>query len=270
MELHSLATGHEPAPAPAPRTYWVIPGKLLAGAYPGAPTPKDHRARIEALWNAGVRTFVNLMEENETNNAGKPFAPYQDIVNELARASGEDATCLRYPIRDLDVPSFALMGTLLAAIDRSLARGSAVYVHCFGGVGRTGTAVCAWIHQHGLVNADNVFSVLSELRRADKLAGQRPAPETEKQRTFVKEFTKSVDATAMLRSRILGCLLGGALGDAFGAPIEFMSLHAIREKYGPDGLLEFTAYAGRLGAITDDTQMTLFTVEGIVRANARS
>lgn len=66
------------------------------------------------------------------------------------------------------------------------------------------------------------------------------------------------------------CLLGGAIGDALGAPVEFDSLRKIRERFGPAGVTDFGEAYGRAGAITDDTQMTLFTAEGIIRAYARS
>jgi ADP-ribosylglycohydrolase len=71
------------------------------------------------------------------------------------------------------------------------------------------------------------------------------------------------------RARIAGCLLGGAAGDMLGAPIEFMDLAEIRRYFGPDGLREPTEAYGRVGAITDDTQMTLFTAEGILRGHNR-
>jgi ADP-ribosylglycohydrolase len=71
------------------------------------------------------------------------------------------------------------------------------------------------------------------------------------------------------RSRVRGCLLGGAIGDALGAGIEFASLSAIREQYGPSGLTDLISAYGRRGAITDDTQMTLFTAEGLIRAHVR-
>ncbi|MEE8447413.1 MAG: ADP-ribosylglycohydrolase family protein [Gemmatimonadota bacterium] len=64
----------------------------------------------------------------------------------------------------------------------------------------------------------------------------------------------------------MGCLLGGAVGDALGAPIEFLTLEQIRERHGPEGVTGYEEAYGRLGAITDDTQMTLFTAEGFLRA----
>jgi ADP-ribosylglycohydrolase len=71
------------------------------------------------------------------------------------------------------------------------------------------------------------------------------------------------------RSRFVGCLLGGAVGDALGAAIEFHSREQIQARYGLSGLTEFAKAYGRIGAITDDTQMTLFTAEGLLRGHVR-
>jgi len=77
------------------------------------------------------------------------------------------------------------------------------------------------------------------------------------------------DSRPDLQRRIRASLLAGALGDALGAPIEFLSLAAIRGRFGPRGLDHLEPAYGRVGAITDDTQMTLFTVEGLIRAYVR-
>lgn len=71
------------------------------------------------------------------------------------------------------------------------------------------------------------------------------------------------------RSRVRACLLGGAIGDALGAPMEFLTRRQILEQFGPHGITDFAPAYGRLGAITDDTQMTLFTAEGLMRALVR-
>lgn len=65
-------------------------------------------------------------------------------------------------------------------------------------------------------------------------------------------------------------LLGGAIGDALGAGVEFLSLAAIQKRFGRSGITELVEYDGRLGAITDDTQMTLFTAEALLGAQRRS
>ena len=70
-------------------------------------------------------------------------------------------------------------------------------------------------------------------------------------------------------NNLLGSLLAGAVGDALGAAIEFNHLDDIRARYGPSGLTDYAPAYGRLGAITDDTQMTLFTLEGLTLARAR-
>ncbi len=72
-----------------------------------------------------------------------------------------------------------------------------------------------------------------------------------------------------ISDRITGSLLGGAVGDALGAAVEFSSLVSIREVFGPNGITEMAHIHGRVGGITDDTQMTLFTAEGVIRDRYR-
>jgi ADP-ribosylglycohydrolase len=66
-----------------------------------------------------------------------------------------------------------------------------------------------------------------------------------------------------------GCLFGGAVGDALGAAPEFISLEQIRRSFGPAGVTDYIEAYGRKGAITDDTQMTLFTAEALIRGHNR-
>lgn len=71
------------------------------------------------------------------------------------------------------------------------------------------------------------------------------------------------------RAAFRGCLLGGAVGDALGAPIEFMELAEIRRRHGPAGVTGLVAGTWPAGTITDDTQMTLFTAEAMIRGRHR-
>ncbi|GAA3460950.1 ADP-ribosylglycohydrolase family protein [Saccharothrix longispora] len=75
--------------------------------------------------------------------------------------------------------------------------------------------------------------------------------------------------TSLLSSSFRGSLLAGAVGDALGGSIEFDRIDRVRQRFGPSGLADYAPAYGRLGAITDDTQMTLFTLEGLVLARRR-
>ena len=74
---------------------------------------------------------------------------------------------------------------------------------------------------------------------------------------------------AVRHNAIRGCLIGGAVGDALGAPVEFLDRNEILQSYGPDGVTGYVEFGNGTGAITDDTQMTLFTAEGMLRAIVR-
>jgi ADP-ribosyl-[dinitrogen reductase] hydrolase len=76
-----------------------------------------------------------------------------------------------------------------------------------------------------------------------------------------------IPSDSRVRSRFSGCLLGGAVGDALGAPVEFLDLDEIVSAYGEAGIRDYAPAYGKLGAITDDTQMTLFTAEAVLSAH---
>jgi ADP-ribosyl-[dinitrogen reductase] hydrolase len=80
----------------------------------------------------------------------------------------------------------------------------------------------------------------------------------------------TADPSPTKPSRVIGCLVGGAVGDALGAPVEFLGLAEIHSTFGPAGITGYELAYGRRGAITDDTQMTLFTAEGLMRSGTRT
>ncbi len=77
-------------------------------------------------------------------------------------------------------------------------------------------------------------------------------------------------ASEAFRNSIRGCLSGGAVGDALGYPVEFLSVPDIYMDYGPYGITSYD-YDSRTGKalISDDTQMTLFTANGLLFADTR-
>ena len=76
-----------------------------------------------------------------------------------------------------------------------------------------------------------------------------------------------IPSDSRIRNRFRGCLLGGAVGDALGAPVEFLDLDEIVGAYGEQGIRDYAPAYGKLGAITDDSQMTLFTAEAVLSAH---
>lgn len=240
---------------PFGRCYWVEAGRLLAGCYPGAPTEAEARKKLGALLDAGVRTFVNLMEPAETNWEERPFVPYAPLLEQLAAERGVDAECLRYAVRDQGVPEPGVMEDVLAAIENALAQGRTAYVHCWGGRGRTGTAVGCWLIRRGLATPEDFVYVIRQLRADDASPGA--SPENEEQVEFVRAFSRR----DLLRDRYRGCLIGLAVGDALGTTLEFMapgSFTPIADMVGrgPFGL--------KPGEWTDDTSMALCLAESLI------
>ncbi len=168
--------------------YWVVEGQFLAGAYPGSLDPEEHRLKVKTLLDAGIRTFINLTEPDERGLKGQPFVPYEPTVQELSAGLAAQPECLRFAIRDQWVPPVDRMGFILDTIDDALEGNRPGFVHCWGGVGRTGTVVACWLLRHGLVTKRTVAKVLRRLRNADRERGHRRWPDADEQLSFVQRW----------------------------------------------------------------------------------
>ena len=176
-----------PGTVPFPGSYWVEPGKLLAGCYPGARRLDEATRRLNALLDAGIRTIINLMEEYEIGWKEYEFEPYEEAVQFLAQDRGFSVECLRVSVEDMEIPTYRVMKSILDTIDRAVEGGKPVYVHCWGGRGRTGTVVGCWLARHGRATGDEALALISELRRNDRFRFF-PSPEAGVQRRMVREW----------------------------------------------------------------------------------
>ncbi|MDQ8153546.1 MAG: ADP-ribosylglycohydrolase family protein [Gemmatimonadota bacterium] len=265
---------------PWPNTYWLPGGQILCGEYPGDLDAAREREKLEALAAFNVSTFIDLTTPAD---GLRPYEPLP-ISPERTRIPGVfhldwmdfiKREVHRFPIADVSVPTRTQMRDILETIDDAVARGRTVYVHCWGGIGRTGTVAGCWLRRQG-ASADDALAMIAERwKTVGKRAVHPHSPETEQQRQFIRDWHepsmwRSQHFTVIDRhDRIRGCLLGGAVGDALGAPVEFWSHDEIVAQFGTLGIQEFAPAYGRVGAITDDTQMTLFTAEGVLRTHCR-
>ena len=171
---------------PFPDSYWVVPGQFLAGGYPVS-RPGDEastRQRLDGLIEAGVNTFFDLTRPGEV-------IPYLPILNEEAARYGAAVDYRRQPIQDRGLPAPDEMTGLLDAIDAALAGGRKIYLHCLGGIGRTGTVVGCWLARHGLTG-EAALARLNELYRTSEQSRYfSRAPEMDAQILFILDWKEA-------------------------------------------------------------------------------
>jgi protein-tyrosine phosphatase len=163
--------------------YWAEPGKILAGEYPWGVSPGDedaeeHRGKLELLADAGIETIFDLTSEGERIS-------YAERWREIGEERKRPLRRSHYPIADgeaLDPEEFA---AIIAELERELAANRKVYIHCFGGRGRTGTLVGIWYVSIGRT-ADEALALIAEARRGTKKEHQS-SPETEVQIDAIRE-----------------------------------------------------------------------------------
>lgn len=251
------------------RVNFIVPQHLR---HPGrlgmtfAPGKKDHGRnwdrdlgedlqRLREEYRAGI--LVSLIEDHE-----RQLLQTEDLDQE-AREVG--LRVHRFPIRDGSVPESAtdLVATVRFVL-ASVHAGETVVVHCRGGLGRTGVVVACCLIADG-VDTDLALQAV-RLTRGGCI-------ETVAQERFVRAFPevwRAAPPENPTLSRISGCLLGGALGDALGYPVEFLRTATDIERVLGAVLPEGLPHAkNQKAVVSDDTQMTLFTAEGLLRARQR-
>ncbi len=169
---------------PSSNSYWVVPGRLAAGEYPGAWRVADAVARLKSLMEAGIDHFIDLTQSGELSS-------YFYIAEEQARRLGRTVGWERHPIVDVSVPhSPEQMAEILDSIDNALDDGKTVYVHCWGGAGRTGTVTGCWLVRHGRTGDEALSQIAEWWRDVEKSRRHNRSPETPEQRAYVRNWVE--------------------------------------------------------------------------------
>ena len=173
---------------PIPDSYWLVEGKLLAGEYPATSNPSTTREKLANFLDAGIRTFIDLTEQRDD------LAKYDEALRQLSEERGVVTRHIRYGIRDLGVPrDNELTKSVLRTIRDEIAADRPVYVHCWGGVGRTGTMIGCWLREQGMTGPE-ALARIAELRKHTP-DGYKRSPETETQRQYVCEWVSGSDSS---------------------------------------------------------------------------
>ena len=225
------------------------PGKKQDHAATGS-WDRDLQIDLSAIVKFGASALVTLMEDQEL--------PALGVADLGAQVCDRGLEWYLLPISDGGVPDHRLRDLWPYTgyrLRTHLRRGERIVLHCKGGLGRTGMIAARLLVELDVAEPERAIALVREARPG--------TIETEEQAAHVRA-TQSIDERADYRDRVLGSLLGGAVGDALGYTVEFDSLDAIRRRFGSEGIRAPVFDAADRLVVSDDTQMTLFTLEALI------
>jgi len=153
-------------------------GRVLAGQYPSAKDdPETTWAKLKLLAEAGIDTIIDLTEDTEG------LTPYAEHLHLTAVEGRGPIKRISHPIPDVSVTTAEHYDRIIDDVEAALEAGEKVYIHCWGGVGRTGTVVGIW-HVHRGVNPDEALDLIAAARKGT-VRDHREDPETPSQKDSI-------------------------------------------------------------------------------------
>ena len=174
---------------PYSRSYWVVPEKLMAGCYPGSDNKDDAHQKLNGLLDHGIHHVINLMEVDEIDHSGYRFISYEERMTAIAEQMGCMVSFDRMSIRDMWIPTRIEMCQILDRIDDCIENNKPVYVHCWGGRGRTGTVVGCYLARHGIAEDRKILGLIQKMRK-DTEDSQLRSPETTQQEDMILSWVE--------------------------------------------------------------------------------
>lgn len=167
---------------PIRNCYWVETERLLAGGYPCLRGEDASRKVLRKFLDEGIRQFIDLTEEGE-------LPCYRALLQEEAAKRGETVTWQRFPIVDMDVPrSKPQMQGILDSIRGGLEADRPTYVHCWGGIGRTGLVVGCWLVEQGRTGDEALEEIQRLMAQNTHYRTQPASPQTWEQVDWVRSW----------------------------------------------------------------------------------
>ena len=157
--------------------YWVDPGRLMAGEYPIVREPLSARQKLASILAAGIDDFLDLTEKADG------LEPYHAMKMERPFVHR------RLSIRDMDVPETAQMRKILDYLKQRLELGRTVYVHCWGGIGRTGTVIGCHLVEQGMTPQQALDTIAERWQDMEKRLRFPRSPQTAAQVNFVRSWS---------------------------------------------------------------------------------
>ena len=165
-------------PAPLKNRIGSSPDTCWPGSIPARLITRQAAERVASLLGLGVTFFLDLTSPADY------LLPYEPHLTQEPAASGCTPVRVNLPIRDFDVPTRGRMKRILDTLDAGLGEGHTVYVHCWGGSGRTGTVIGCYLVRHGMPGK-LALQEIDRLRAVIPPDLRRASPETEAQRKMV-------------------------------------------------------------------------------------